>query len=165
MSGEEFLESAFGRDSDLEKVEQFEQSTLKLLLRRIGWTKRDIDIEAAELGPGFTFDWFNEQGLADFPIFADRCFHFNIQELLTKPLKCPLIQQFHERWVANGREDMAVIFKAFNLGRIVVTKSVERTHGAPCIVTLIEPETPVYIQTWDVFCPTHFTEEEEVDDV
>ncbi len=83
------------------------------------------------------------------------------------PLKCELIKQYHTRWVEEGREDIAVVFKAFNLGRIVVTRDSQNvltsSRYLPHVLTLIEPGMLAQVMLWDVFCNHNFDQEEAYD--
>lgn len=152
----EFLGEAL--DDNTEKIEQFEQSTLKLLLRRMGMPKAEVDREAGELGPAFTCEWLDQCGWTDVPIRVDRCFSFNLTDVLTKPQSCPLVQQFHTRWVEHDRQPLIVIYKAYGLGRLALTYGVNA--GPTFLQVKLEGDSVAKLFTWDAFCTNYFSGDE-----
>lgn len=120
MTDPEDLIRAFAAAGPDEKRENFERSTLKLVLGQLGWSAGQIRGAAAEYGPAFGWDWFNEQNLVAVRVGSTRQFRFNLIELLTKPSKHPVVEAFRAFKGADA-EPCCMVFHIFEAGRWVAT--------------------------------------------
>jgi len=131
MEGPDEFISAFSASTEDDKQEAFEQSTLKLVLKQLGATTRNISIWENELGTEFSFDWFNTQGFVTPHVRSFRVFTFNFVEAFTRPTKSPLVEMFRKAEGELGAgEPLCVIFKCYKLGRLSATniKVPDMTH-------------------------------------
>lgn len=115
-------EAFFGADSEDEKQEAFEESTLKLVLGQLGWDAAKIRNEKSELGPNFGWDWFNGEDLVKPDVRSGRCMRFTFFDLLTKPRNHEITALWVGNLMANqSAEGNIFIFKVFQYGRWVAT--------------------------------------------
>lgn len=115
-------EAFFGADSEDEKQEAFEESTLKLVLGQLGWDSGKIRGEKSELGPNFGWGWFNGEDLIKPDVRSGRCLRFTFFDLLTKPRNHEITKLWQDN-LAEYRSDEGniFIFKVFQHGRWVAT--------------------------------------------
>ncbi len=133
MNPEDFL-GAFSAKTDDEKQEAFEESTLSVVLRELGASAKRIRYLKEELGPAYGFDWFNDQQLINEYVYAARCFTFSFSGLFTKPEKNPLITMYQDmRATAPDGSPHAVIFKCYDIGRILITNMSVTTATHLCV--------------------------------
>lgn len=123
--------NAFSGSSEEDKVDQFQVSTLKLVLRQLGHTAKSVAALSRELDRSFDFDWFNTAGYTPCWVTATRCFKYNFQSLFTA--RCSRNHAIISMWeeavqdmVEQGyaREDCVVcIFKCTGIGRLIATNA------------------------------------------
>lgn len=174
MSGAEDMANAFGRATEDDKLESFERSTLKLVLRRMGMNKKRVDDLDKRLAEGFTFDWLDNQGwCGSIRLRTTRCFDFDLQALFTAPKKSALIKHMQEIW-ADQRLDSedAVIFRANGIGRLVCVAAPGSMNGdvPPEVACLVAPflfpdgddtsAGQAIFMTFDDYCDATFTGKE-----
>ncbi len=126
---DEQIANLFGRSTEDDKLESFERSTLKILLRRMGMPKKRVDHYERDVAEGFGFDWFNGQGWGgDGRLFSTRCFNFDFELLFTNPKKSALIVHLQEFWLAQQlqQEDL-LIFRVNGIGRVICLACGENT--------------------------------------
>mgnify|MGYP001576757903 CR=1 FL=1 len=118
---DDFRDQVFGALSGEDKRDNFERSTLKLVLGQIGWTKARIEREAEDLGPGFSWDWFNDLNLTGRArIGSTRVFQFNFDDILFKPSHHPITEAFRE-FKGDSADPCCLVFKVSDRGRWVAT--------------------------------------------
>ena len=124
------LMALFTASSDEEKIENFALSTLKLVLGQLGASAKQVRWLANEHGEGFDFDWFNGAGYISPTVLATRCFNFNLAQLFTAPHRSPLTEHWREVFNPRAEGDLCVVFKAHDLGRMMLTtlKCEDRPH-------------------------------------
>ncbi len=126
---DEQIANLFGRSTEDDKLESFERSTLKIVLRRMGMPKKRVDQHERELAEGFGFDWLNNNDWAVGRIMTTRCFSFSLEELFTAPLKSPLIKHLQKFWIEQELADSdCVIFRAHGIGRLTCSTSYDDDH-------------------------------------
>lgn len=114
------LPSSLGGSSNEDKTENFERSTLKLVLGQLGKTAGEIRGLEADLGTGFGWDWFNQEGLVRGRIGSAREFRFNFFELLTKPTGHPIVEAFAD-FKGASLDPCCLVFHVYDHGRWVAT--------------------------------------------
>jgi len=117
---DDFLGRFSGSNED-DKQDQFEASSLKLVLRQLGCPNQRVEQLKRELGPDFGADWFNNQGWIGPDLKFHRIFKFKLDEFLTKPKKHPVILAYEQFFKEHNGNDLIMVFKAFELGRMVIT--------------------------------------------
>jgi hypothetical protein len=116
----------FGLLTQDEKLENFERSTLKLILGQMGFSKPSIK-KFEDLNENFTTEWFNQEFLAEDKLVITRIFKFNITDILLKPNKSEVIEAFNKELDAfvdaNGKSTghLTMVFKVDGVGRMVAT--------------------------------------------
>ncbi len=125
MSDQAEVAAAFGAQSDDDKKESFERSTLKLVLRKIGATAGQVRGWECELEEAFGWNWFNDQGWLNWMLLSDRIFSYDLLNLLVdRPkMKDPVVEMYYrhvrESWDKSRFESLGVIFKCYARGRFV----------------------------------------------
>lgn len=130
MSDADFV-SAFSASSEEDKRENFEQSTLKLVLKQLGMSAKKVQYLSEDLGPEFTFDWFNYQQYISPLVLSDRCFRFNVKDIFLRPSKSPVVEMYDKATVEHDdNEPICLIFKCYDIGRLIATniKLTDYTH-------------------------------------
>jgi hypothetical protein len=121
VSEPDYDELIFGPKSEDEKIECFEESTLRLVLLQIGWTSGQVARTREEIGPNFGWDWFNDLNLTGVTrVGSTRIFRFNFDELLTKPASHPITKAFSE-FSASAGVPCCLVFRVADRGRWVAT--------------------------------------------
>lgn len=128
----------FSALSDEEKIENFERSTIQLVLRQLGKSPKEVKELADSLGPSFDWDWFNSEIDLSVQVVSTRYFKFNMIEFFTRPTKHPVVADFYTRSAVD--KPLCVVFKAHDYGRMIITnmKLPDYTHihvvvgGKPC---------------------------------
>ena len=120
---DDFLAGFREGKTDLEKEEDFEVSTLKLVLAQLGAPKPAINGWAKQFGPAFTFDWFNSRGIIPARVASRRVFRFEFKDLLFRPTKSEVVDVFKDELEHGDSDDakLCMIFKVFEYGRMVAT--------------------------------------------
>jgi len=161
------LAAAFGKMGEDERTENFERSTLKLVLRRLGMPKQIVDNKDRSLAEGFSFSWFNDQGWLPYELQVTRCFSFDLAEVFKHPAKSALLQHLGTFWDESRLGSAGgVIFKAFGCGRLIVTLGVPFVLDARAYSTMHVPikltaEVGMFrIHQLDDFMDNHFDGEE-----
>ncbi len=174
---DEQIANLFGRSTEDDKLESFERSTLKIVLRRMGMPKKRIDRHERDAAEGFGFDWFNDQGWGgDGRMFSTRCFNFDFELLFTNPGKSALIKHLQEFWLERElNDDDTVIFRVNGVGRMTCNVGRPGTlnipMNLPCMVIPFKlpgqgdgehTQVPgqALIATFDDYCDNAFTGEE-----
>jgi hypothetical protein len=120
----------YGALSDEERQENFEASTIKLVLAQIGFSSKQIKVIERE--QNLTADWFNEQNYIDMHVLPQRVFRFNLDLLLYEPKRThELVVTIQELWPAltSTGQDWAWVFKVYGVGRMVATNiDLAQTH-------------------------------------
>jgi hypothetical protein len=115
--------AAFGRQTEQERQESFEASTLSLVLRQLGWSNGQARKYQNDLAEGFGWDWFNELATLEMIVGSTRIPEFNFEALWLKPRKHPITeawQEFEDRKLLQGLTG-ALVFRCVGLGRLVAT--------------------------------------------
>lgn len=116
----------FGLLSEDDKLENFEKSTLKLILAQMGVSKPRIK-GLEKLEEGFNTDWFNSEYLADDKLVITRIFKFNLTDVLYHPNRSEVITFYNDRFdeyvLEGGKPEghLTVVFKVDGVGRMVAT--------------------------------------------
>ena len=118
MSGEELLRDLFGAQSEDDKVETFQRSTLSLVLKDLGAPASRILRWQKELREAYNFDWFNDQHWTEHYIVATRVFRFNLLALFKKPRSHPIVVEWER---IKSEVPLIMVFKCFELGRLIAT--------------------------------------------
>ncbi len=103
-----------------QKVDNFETSTIAAVLRQMGWTQPEIRGLQSDLGPGFSWGWFNELGVVGARCGSTREFRFRFEELVTKPSSHEIVAAFRE-FIAGYDYPACLIFHVYDHGRWVAT--------------------------------------------
>jgi len=119
--------SAFGSLSEAEKLENFDVSTSKMILKQLGIPTGKINALEDELGPAFGTDWITTHILSsdDVYLWTTRCFKYNFEDLLLNPNKSDLLDAFIAGPAASGETldtvNHIMVFKHHAMGRFVMT--------------------------------------------
>lgn len=133
----EDLRDQFGAISQEEKLENFELSTLKLVLEQLGMPRAVVKSKVFEYSKMFSWDLFNSENYIKPWVSSVRCFNYNFLELYEKPRGHPLLKEIVacvEKGIADKDlipgDPYIVIFKAYDHGRMVATnlQLTDRTH-------------------------------------
>lgn len=135
------MDHPFGPASDGEKVGRFEQSTLDVVLGKLGYSASEIAEYRRCVGDPelWNFEWFNGAGFVPFAVEATRVFRFDLAEAFFRPTASKLLKAYWERRKAFPEdEEYALIVKVAGWGRVVLT-DVE-----PCStsITVRQPSQP-----------------------
>lgn len=141
----------FGLLSDDDKIENFEKSTLKLILAQMGFSKSSIHrLETAE--GGLSVDWFNERFLADSKLIITRIFKFNFEDALFRPTKSEVVKYFYDAYDAFASRpasaDLTMVFKVVGVGRMVATTF---TPPSSAMLRVSTGTVPFHITTFPGF--------------
>ncbi len=129
--------SAFGSLSEAEKLENFDVSTAKLILKQLGIPNYKINQLEDELGPAFGSDWITTHVLCsgDVYLWTTRCFKYNFMDFILAPDKSDILDTFLSGPVMSGEklDDIShiMVFKHYEYGRFVMTNWLP--NGAPSI--------------------------------
>ena len=96
MDPQEFA-AAFSSKTNDEKKEDFERSTLSLVLKQLGASIAQVRGWENELGPEYSMEWFNRQCWLSPHLYTERCFNFNFEQLFTAPVNHPITKMFQEK--------------------------------------------------------------------
>jgi hypothetical protein len=84
------LVDLFGKESDEDKEERFEESTLKMLLQQLGATPAQVRKWRYE--EPFNVDWFNDLGVMNSRLYMKFFRRVSMVELIETPSKSELVQ-------------------------------------------------------------------------
>jgi hypothetical protein len=131
------LLQTFGRESDEEKQQNFEQSTAKLIAKQLGCAM-------SEFPDSNWCDWLEDLDLIPGRIFCQRVFTFHFEELLIKPNNHPIVKAFKDLGVTD--DDVTWVFKVYGYGRMVCT-TIEPDPDTPCarVPNPLDKQKPLYI--------------------
>lgn len=118
MSLKDQISDAFGGNTDEEKLEAFEQSTIAMVCRQLGAKPGWVKHTQRDLGPEFGSDWFNELNAIDPAVYTTRVLRFNFEQLYTKPTKHPITEAYKE---VEDSDPFYLCFKVYGLGRMIAT--------------------------------------------
>lgn len=115
---------------ETEKQDDFERSTLSFVLKQLGASTLMVKNWQSELGEAYNFDWFNSCGWIPPDVFAQRCFSFNLEEIISRPNKHPITLAFKEAADRSATDATCLVFKAYKWGRLIATnmRLQETTH-------------------------------------
>ncbi len=126
MSGDDFVNSF--EERQLAKQDSFELSTMKAVLKQLGWETRRIAAAEREAGDGnFTWEWLNNQELIPIELLSKRIFSYNFAEIFAAPHKSKAAGVYFaefDAWMRIGHtenERFAMIFKVHGGGRVLLT--------------------------------------------
>ena len=135
--------SAFGSLSEAEKLENFDVSTSKLILKQLGIPVAKINQLENDLGPAFGSDWITTNVLAsdDVYLWTTRCFKYNFSDFLLNPDKSVLLDTFLAGPSVSGEklDDIShiMVFKHHEYGRQIMTNWQPRGTPYICIPNAI----------------------------
>ncbi len=118
VNADDIINNVFGKSSQDKKCENFEVSTLSLVLRQLGLTAEDVRNKKEELGAAYGWDWFNGEHDKLPRLGSTRDFNFNFWELITKPSTNPISKAFA---AFDDGNHCCLIFNVFDHGRWVAT--------------------------------------------
>lgn len=131
MSNEQdHVASAFGSLSEAEKLENFDVSTSKLILKQLGIPNNKINQLEDELGPAFGTDWITANILCsdDVYLWTTRCFKYNFEDFLLNPNKSDILDSYMAGPAVSGESlndvNHIMVFKHHSMGRFVITNYV-----------------------------------------
>ena len=114
----------FGPKSQEAKVEDFERSTLDLVLQQLEHTKAEVKAMRNAIGDeGWNFEWYNEQGLTrDLTSWPPVCSGSTSRGVLPAT-HSDLIKAFFTHFddMPGGYSSFAMIFRVHEWGRMVAT--------------------------------------------
>lgn len=146
---------SFGLLTQDEKLENFEKSTLKLILAQMGHSRSAIK-SFESMAEGFNTDWFNETYLGSDKLVITRIFKFNLADVLFKPSKSEVVKYFTEQLDVFGKTasdvalgDLTAVFKVDGVGRMVATTW--KTTEAPSVYLPSGSHAPFYITPFASF--------------
>lgn len=125
MSAEDFISSF--EERQILKQEDFQASTLKQVLKQLGWEARRIRHAQLEAGDEFGWDWLNDQELIPVDILSKRIFTYSFAELFEAPhrsIAAGVYFDAFDTWVKVLRTEpkwFAMIFKVHGGGRVLLT--------------------------------------------
>ena len=115
----------FGARTEQERQESFEQSTLSLVLKQLGYEQKAVKRMQRDQGPAYGWDWFNDSlQILPFRVGSVRIPEFNFEALWEKPSGHPVSQawlDFCHKEIDHGFNEGALVFRCFGLGRLVAT--------------------------------------------
>ncbi len=103
-----------------QKIDNFETSTIAAILRQLGWAQPEIKGLQVELGPGFSWDWFNDLAIVSAKCGSTREFRFRFEELVTKPTRHEITEAFGA-FLGDSQEPHCLVFHVYDNGRWIAT--------------------------------------------
>lgn len=121
MSDVDDIASGFGGDSNLEKIEAFDESTTTLFLQQLGISAQRAKQLRFDNGEAYCLSWAAEELGLEIDIWVTRCFSYDLGQLLLEPEKSPVLKAYQEHVDEYATDDTRyMIFKAYGVGRLVV---------------------------------------------
>ena len=126
-NADDFLNAFREPKSAAEKNDDFEQSTLSLVLRQLGSGSAAVKAQQRKLGPAFNFGWFNSRDVIPAYLCSHRVPRFHFDDLLFRPTKSEVAQKWletaeeHPEHADNPDCPLIMVFKVFDYGRMVAT--------------------------------------------
>lgn len=148
MSDADDAANFFRSATDDERIEQFDTSTAKLMLKQFGMTPEKIRYTEYEYGEAFNVQWVVDNTPLDADVWVTRSFKYDVKDFLIDPRKSPIIKTYMQHIEENPSDDLPrfMVFKAYDIGRLVVMS--EPPKERPYIHALID--TPLaYITTFN----------------
>lgn len=143
MSDVDGLADEFRANRDQEKVESFDVSTTSLLLQQLGLSAQRVKQLRYDNGEAYCLSWATEELNLHADIWAARFFEYDLGQLLLAPQKSPVIQAYQERCAEIDTDaPRYMIFKAYDVGRLVATSALPQNRPYLCAVP---GDSPVYI--------------------
>jgi len=132
------LLQTFGRESDDDKQENFEASTVKLIAKQLG-------LDRNELPDSCWVDWLEDLDVIPGRIFCQRVFTFKFEDLLFKPTGHVIVNEYASLGVSD--EDVTWVFKVYGYGRMVCTTIQPAVGSAYASVpNPLDESKPLFIQ-------------------
>jgi hypothetical protein len=138
---DDLASSYFDSASDDERLEQFDVSTAKLVLKQLGIPPEKIKYVEYEFGPAFGLQWVAESIPLEIDLWSTRSFKYDIGQLLTAPYKSPIVKSYLEHIEENPSDlPRYMVFRAYDIGRLVAMSEPPKDRayihvliGDPCL--------------------------------
>jgi hypothetical protein len=124
MSGDEFISSF--EERQIRRQDEFQVSTLKQVLKQLGWDAKRIRKAQWDAGDEFGWEWFNAQELIPVDLTSKRVFSYNFADLFTAPHKSEAAGIYFDSfdtWIKAPQDSkwFGMIFKVHRGGRVLLT--------------------------------------------
>jgi len=165
MSGDDFVSSF--EERQLLKQDSFELSTMKAVLKQLGWGTKRIAAAERDAGDGnFNWEWFNNQELFPLELTSKRIFSYNFAEVFTAPHKSEAARVYFaafDNWIAVKRFDLerfAMIFKVHGGGRVLLTNYTGISSALPRFLLPLRKGQVHSLMSFSKFFSVHFGDPE-----
>jgi hypothetical protein len=149
MTEDDVLSSFLASSKD-DKLEAFDKSTTTAILLQAGVSRARTRQLENELGIAYGSDWLTStEAVGNTYLFTTRVFSFNMDDLMMKPKKHPIVMAFIDKYneVKDSQDNVTMVFKC---------------NGTRMVASTIQPnESQTYLSIAGLDCPMfvcHFTD-------